>query len=347
MKKPGTARGFLAACLILALALVASLCLGAASLSPLQVLRALGSRLGLVAQTEDPQALMAVTIVWDLRLARTLLAGVAGAALGAAGAVLQGLFRNPLADPYALGVSSGAALGAVAALSLGITAPLATVTALQGLSFVCALGSALLVYMIAKVGGKRAPTASLLLAGAAVGSFLGATVSLIMTLRQRDLQRVFFWLLGGFGGKSWGDLGAALPAAAISIAFAMLLARPLDILGSGEEAASSLGLDVGRTRALAVAASALGTAAAVSAGGVIGFVGLLGPHLARLLVGPGHRRLIPASAATGAALLMVADAAARSIASPIELPVGVVTALVGAPLFLWLLSRRGPEGEGA
>jgi iron complex transport system permease protein len=345
-----------AAALLFAAALLASLCFGAAPLTPGQVVRALLSRLGGAAgpagasgaaQDSAARDFVAATIVWELRLARTLLAGVAGAALGAAGAVLQGLFRNPLADPYALGVSSGAALGAVAALSLGIASPVAAVTALQGLSFAGALGAAALVYGIARASGRRAPTAALLLAGAAVGSFLGATVSLIMTLRQRDLQRVFFWLLGGFGGKSWGDLAAALPAAAFALLVSMILARPLDILGSGEEAASSLGLDVARTRALAVAASSLGTAAAVSAGGVIGFVGLLGPHFARLLVGPGHRRLIPASAAAGAVLLMIADAAARSIAAPIELPVGVVTAILGAPLFLWLLSRRGPEGQGA
>jgi iron complex transport system permease protein len=218
--------------------------------------------------------------------------------------------------------------------------------AVQALSFAGAVGTALLVYSIARKGSRRAPTTSLLLAGTAVGSFLGAVVSLVLTLDQRDLQRVFFWLLGGFGGRGWNYLAASAPTAALSIGLGLVLARPLDIMGAGEEAASALGLDVARTRALAVAASSLGAASAVSAGGVIGFVGLLGPHLARLLVGPGHRRLIPASAAAGAALLMVADAAARSVAAPIELPVGVVTALVGAPLFLRLLARRGPAEEG-
>ena len=321
-------------------ALFGSLCLGAAPIAPQKVLAALASRFfpGVHA---DP---IAVTIVWELRLARTLVAGVSGAALGCAGAVLQGLFRNPLADPYALGVSSGASLGAVAALAFRIASPLAAVGAVQALSFAGALAAAALVWAVARSGRSRAPGASLLLAGAAIGSFLAALVSLIVTFDQRDLQRVFFWLLGGFGGKSWTDLAAALPGTTVSILIALALARPLDIMGAGEEAASSLGLDVGRTRALAVASSSLGAAAAVSAGGVIGFVGLLGPHLARLLVGSGHRRLIPASAATGAALLMVADAVARSIAAPLELPVGIVTALVGAPLFLRLLARRGPSG---
>ncbi|HTX73333.1 MAG TPA: iron ABC transporter permease [Rectinemataceae bacterium] len=328
------------AVLLFVAALFGSLCLGAAPIAPGTVLRALGSRFfrGVLA---DP---MAVTIVWELRLARTLVAGVSGAALGCAGAVLQGLFRNPLADPYALGVSSGASLGAVVALALRITAPLVATGAVQVSAFVGALAAAAIVWAVAGIGLSRASTASLLLAGAAVGSFLGALVSLVVTFDQGDLQRVFFWLLGGFGGKSWPDLVAVLPGAAISIAVGMALARPLDILGAGEEAAASLGLEVRRTRALAVSAAALGAAAAVSVGGIIGFVGLLGPHFARLLVGSGHRRLIPAAAASGAALLMAADAAARSIAVPLELPVGIVTALVGAPLFLYLLVRRGPSG---
>lgn len=335
-----TALGAGAALLVFLFALLGSLCLGAAPISPAKVLAALASRI-LPGAAVDP---VTVTIVWELRLARSLVAAVSGAALGCAGAVLQGLFRNPLADPYALGVSSGASLGAVGALALRIASPLAAIGAVEGFSFLGALAASALVWSVARMGQSRAPTVSLLLSGAAIGAFLGAVVSLIVTFDQRDLQRVFFWLLGGFGGRSWPDLVAALPATSVSFVLALSLARPLDILGAGEEAAASLGLDVGRARALAVASAALGAAAAVSVGGVIGFIGLLGPHLARLLVGSGHRRLIPASAATGAALLMIADAAARSVAAPLELPVGIVTALVGAPLFLRLLVKRGPTG---
>jgi iron complex transport system permease protein len=284
---------------------------------------------------------VAITIVWELRLARTLLAGLAGASLGAAGATLQGLFRNPLADPYSLGVSSGAALGAVLAMAVGLRSPLGSGGGIEASAFTGAILSAALVYGAARSGRRTAATTALLLAGAAVGSFLSAAVSLIVSLNDRDLQRVFFWLLGGFGGKSWPDLTAALVPATASILLALGLARPLDLLGAGEEAASSMGLDLRRARVLAVASSSLGAAAAVSAGGVIGFIGLIGPHIARLIVGPGHRRLIPASALAGAILLMCADAVARSVASPLELPVGVVTALVGAPLFLRLLAKRG------
>jgi iron complex transport system permease protein len=332
------------AVLALPLVLFATLCLGGSPLSPAEVARALATRFfpGVAA---DPTS---VSIVWELRLARSLIAAVAGAALAASGAVLQGLFRNPLADPYSLGVSSGASLGAVIAISFGLSSPFAShaagraaaaLGAVELCAFAGAMFSAFIVYAIARRARAAGPTAALLLAGTAVGAFVSALVSLIVSFRDRDLHEIFFWLLGGFGGKSWPDLAAAIPAAAASIVLAFVLSRPLDILGAGEEAAGSLGLDVARTRLLAVAASSLGAAAAVAVGGIIGFVGLLGPHIARLLVGPGHRRLVPASAVVGAALLAGADAIARSIASPLELPVGIVTAIIGAPLFLRLLSR--------
>lgn len=343
--------GMAVAALAVPAVLFGTLCLGGSPLPPAEVARALAARVcpGIPA---DP---VAVAIVWELRLARSLLAAVAGAALGASGAVLQGLFRNPLADPYSLGVSSGASLGAVIAISLGIGLPGAVgaagsfgaLGAVEVFAFVGAILSAVVVYAVARVAKAMGPTAALLLAGTAVGALVSAVVSLIVSLHDRDLHEVFFWLLGGFGGKGWTDLAAALPAAALCLALAFILARPLDLLGAGEEAAASLGLDVRQARRLAVATSSLGAAGAVAAGGIIGFIGLLGPHIARLLVGPGHRRLVPASAAIGAALLAAADALARSIASPLELPVGVVTAIIGAPLFLWLLARPARTGAGA
>jgi len=325
-------------------ALFGSLCAGSVTLSPVQVAEALGSKLlgpaFAAGRGVDP---VTVAIVWELRLARTLLAAVAGAALGASGAVLQGLFRNPLADPYSLGVSSGASLGAVAAIARGPAVGLSFPGATETAAFFGAIAAGALVYAVASINRRTAPTAALLLAGTAIGSFLSAFVSLIVTLNGKDLHAVFFWMLGGFGGKGWRDLATALPAAALSFIGALALARPLDILGAGEEAAGNLGLDLRLLRVLAVAASSLGAAAAVAAGGVIGFVGLLGPHFARLIVGSLHRKLIPASAAAGAILLLLADAVARSVAAPLELPVGIVTAIIGAPGFLRLLatSREG------
>ena len=322
-----------------ALALLASLCLGSVALAPGQVLSAIGAGLFGIAGADE----VTVVIVWQLRLARTILAGIAGAALGSSGAVLQGLFRNPLADPYSLGVSSGASLGAVLAIALGSKVGFAFPGSTEIAAFAGAIASSAIVYAVATSNRRAAPTAALLLSGAAVGSFLSAIVSLIVSLNDKDLHTVFFWMLGGFGGKGWADVATAFPATLVALAAAMLLARPLDVLGAGEESAGILGLNVGLLRALAVAIASLGAASAVAAGGVIGFVGLLGPHFARLIVGSLHKRLIPVSAATGAILLMLADAVARSAAAPLELPVGIVTALLGAPLFLKLLatSREG------
>ncbi|MDD3980674.1 MAG: iron ABC transporter permease [Spirochaetia bacterium] len=331
------ALGYSVLVLTAGLAFLGSLCLGSVPLSPLEVLKALGAKLFGLANV-DP---ISVAIVWQLRLARSLLAAVAGAALGASGAVLQGLFRNPLADPYSMGVSAGASLGAVIAIVAGISTGASFIGAVEISSFIGALGASFLVYMAARVSRRISPTAALLLAGAAVGSFVSAVVALIVTFNDKDLHSVFYWMLGGFGGKSWNDVATAAPAAALSLAGALFLARPLDVLAAGEETAGTLGLDVALLRRLAVITASLGAAAAVAAGGVVGFVGLLGPHFARLIVGPLHRRLIPLAAAVGAVLLMTADALARSVAAPLELPVGIVTAFIGAPVFLHLLSRTG------
>ncbi len=317
------------------LAFLGSLCLGSVSLAPLEVLKVLGAKLFGLAGVEP----ISVAIVWQLRLARSLLAAVAGAALGASGAVLQGLFRNPLADPYSMGVSAGASLGAVIAIVAGISTGVSFIGAVELFSFIGALGASFLVYIAARVSRRISPTAALLLAGAAVGSFVSALVALIVTFNDKDLHSVFYWMLGGFGGKGWKDVATAAPVAAFSLAGALFLARPLDVLAAGEETAGTLGLDVALLRRLAVLTASLGAASAVAAGGVVGFVGLLGPHFARMIVGPLHRRLIPLSAAFGAVLLMTADALARSVAAPLELPVGIVTAFIGAPVFLHLLSR--------
>jgi len=331
------ALGYLALGLSATAAFLGSLCLGSVSLTFPEVLKALGAKFfGL--QGVDP---ISMAIVWQLRLARSLLAAVAGAALSASGAVLQGLFRNPLADPYSMGVSAGASLGAVIAMVTGFSTGLSFVGAVEISSFFGALAASFLVYLTARVSRRISPTAALLLAGAAVGSFVSAVVALIVTFNDKDLHSVFYWMLGGFGGKGWKDLATAAPAAAISLAGALFLSRPLDVLAAGEETAGTLGLDVSLLRRLAALAASLGAAAAVAAGGVIGFVGLLGPHFARLIVGPLHRRLIPLSAISGAVLLMTADALARSVAAPLELPVGIVTAFIGAPVFLHLLGRTG------
>ncbi len=279
-------------------------------------------------------------VVLDLRLARALLAAVTGAALGVSGAAFQGFFRNPLADPFVIGASSGAALGAAIALILGI----GSVGFISGPSVAAFLGALLAVVLafgISRVAGDPPPAAALLLAGSALSSLFSAALSLVVLVNDRDLHKVYYWLLGGFSGTSWPDLLAALPIMALGFTVILLSSRPLDLLAFGDDAADGMGLDVRRARAIVAAGASLTAAAAVAAAGIVGFVGLVAPHAARLVVGPVHRRLVPTSALLGALLVSCADLFARTIVPPLELPVGVLTSAIGAPFFLYLLARKG------
>lgn len=338
-----TTRRYVALLLLLAVALgatfVFSLGIGAVPLTPGRVFAALGGRGDASAARTD------VIIVWDLRMARMLMAALVGAGLAAAGAAFQGLFRNPLADPFIVGASGGAALGATLAITAGLTLGGAGFGPVPLAAFVGALTAVTLVYLVAEVGGQ-APVVSLLLAGAALSTVLSALVSLLMLLNDRDLIEVFVWLMGGFSGRSWPHLWASAPYLLLGLVALWLLSRPLDALAFGEDTARSLGLPLTRARGLVVAAASLTTAAAVAAGGIIGFVGLIAPHAARLLFGSAHRRLIPASALLGALLLLLADDVARAALSPVELPVGIVTALIGGPFFLYLLKTRQDQLGG-
>lgn len=316
------------ALILLAAVLVLSLGMGSVRYSPKAVLQALGGASGAQA---DP---MAAVIVRNLRLARTLVAAAAGAALAVSGALLQGLFRNPLADPYVMGASSGASLGATLALVLVRTTGAAAAGAFLGALAAVALSGA-----AARSTARSGSSTAILLAGAAVSALCSAGVTLLVSLREQDLHTVYFWLLGSFNGKGWRELAVLGPLAAVALVAAIFLARPLDVLASGEESARSLGVDVRVLRIVTVVVASLGTAAAVAAGGIVGFVGLVGPHAARLAFGTPHRRLMPASACAGAILLVAADALARSLLAPLELPVGVLTAFAGAPFFLVLLGR--------
>lgn len=326
---------------LLAGTLVISLGLGAVSLTPGQVLGVLATRTPWGAPAER----IDVTIVWDLRLARALLAALIGAGLAAAGAAFQGLFRNPLADPFIVGASGGAALGATVAITAGLTVSGAGFGPVPLAAFVGTLLAVALVYAVAETGG-HAPAVALLLAGAALSTVLSAAVSLLMLLNDRALHEVFTWLLGGLSGRSWSHLRASTPYLLVGLVSLWLLARPLDALASGEETAQSLGLHLTQARGAVVAAASLTTAAAVAVGGIIGFVGLIAPHAARLLFGADHHRLIPASALLGALLLLLADDLARVVLAPVELPVGIVTALLGGPFFLYLLKTRQSELGG-
>ncbi|MGO9180478.1 MAG: FecCD family ABC transporter permease [Candidatus Limnocylindrales bacterium] len=281
------------------------------------------------------------TIVLQLRLPRVLAAIAVGASLALAGTALQGLLRNPLADPYVLGTASGAALGAALGVLVPVRGLILGFGLLQGLAFAGALGAVIVVYRLSRTGPLSSMT-GVLLTGYAVGSLLAAGLAITMWLSGDNLRQIFFFLLGGFDGVAWPQLAAALPAMLLGGALLLTRGRALNALLLGEETAAHLGLDVRRERVLLLAAASLVTAASVAIAGLIGFVGLVVPHVVRLVVGPDGRSVLPLSAIWGGAFLAACDLLARI---PGDIPVGVVTALLGAPFFLWILrrSRSGYE----
>ncbi|MEN3203555.1 MAG: iron chelate uptake ABC transporter family permease subunit [Atribacterota bacterium] len=276
------------------------------------------------------------TILFAIRLPRVLLSFLVGGGLSLGGAVLQGVFQNPLVDPYILGVSSGAAFGAVVAILSGIYFGLFTVPLC---AFLSALGTVFFVFRLARVGRKM-PLEVLLLAGLAVGFFFSALISLGMFLSGENLHQVVFWTMGGFWGRSWGNVGMVLPFFAVGVPVLLSFGRELNAFLLGEKVAESLGIDVERTKRLLLSVVALLVASCVATSGVIGFVGLVVPHVLRLLGFQDHRKLLPLSLCVGGVVLLLADTLARSIIHPAELPVGVVTSLLGAPFFVYLLRQR-------
>jgi iron complex transport system permease protein len=318
--------------LLLGASLLVSLCLGAVTLTPAQVWAALTG--------SDGGEGTAAVIVRDLRLPRALLAALVGGGLAAAGTAFQALFRNALADPYVIGASSGAALGATLALTFGLTAGVAGLGPLPLAAFAGALVAVMLALLLAE-GAGPASVASLLLAGTALGAMFSAAVSFLLLWRDQPWFQVFNWLLGSLSGRTWAHVAIAWPYLLGCFGALWLMARPLDALTGGDEAALALGLPVRRVRLLVIAAATLAAAVAVAASGIIGFVGLMAPHGARLLFGAGHRRLLPVSALLGALLLVWSDLVARLVLAPVEVPVGIVTAALGGPFFLFLLRRRG------
>jgi iron complex transport system permease protein len=280
-------------------------------------------------------------ILFQIRLPRLIMAAAVGAALAVAGAAFQGFFRNSLADPFVIGVSSGAALGAALALTAGWTGSFLGLSLQSLCAFTGAITAVLLAFAISHTGGNPPPAMALLLGGTALSAFFSALLALVTVLKDRALHQVYYWLLGSLGGVSWTEAVSVIPMMAAGCLVVFLCARPLDLLIQGEEVAESLGVSAGRARFIAALGASLAAAAAVAAAGVIGFVGLVAPHGARLFTGPGHRRLLPAAAIGGALLTLLADTAARNLTAPMELPIGIVTSLGGAPFFIYLLIRYG------
>jgi iron complex transport system permease protein len=267
-----------------------------------------------------------------------LLAGTVGMALSVAGATYQGLFRNPLADPYLIGVAQGSALGAVIGFLLPVTGMGATYGLIPALAFAGALASVMVVYSLARVG-KTLPMSTLILAGVALGALLGAVVA-YLTITSAQMRSIMFWLSGSFSLSRWSELQVVLPITLVGSCFIMLFGRPLNIMQLDEEQAQQLGVNVERLKLVLLVIATLVTAAAVSFVGIIGFVGIIIPHAVRLIWGPDYRFLMPLSMLCGAIFLILGDLLARTMLAPSEIPIGVITALAGAPFFLYLLRRK-------
>ncbi|MGA9047934.1 MAG: iron chelate uptake ABC transporter family permease subunit [Dehalococcoidia bacterium] len=276
------------------------------------------------------------TILFDIRLPRILMAGLVGAALAVSGAAYQGMFRNPLADPYLTGISQGAALGAVAGflLPLGIPAALIPVLAFAG-ALICVIA----VYSIARTG-KTLPMTTVILGGVAIGAFLASITSYLIIISGDRLHGIIFWLLGNFSLADWWSVAIMTPYILAGVIVILVFARPLNIMQLDEEQAQQLGINVERVKIVVLAAATIATAAAVCFCGVIGFVGIIVPHALRLVFGPDYRLLLPMSLFTGAGFLILADTAARTALAPTEIPVGIITALIGAPFFLYILTQK-------
>jgi iron complex transport system permease protein len=284
-------------------------------------------------------------IIYDIRLPRVILGILIGAALAVSGAVMQGLFRNPLADPGLVGVSAGAGLGAISVIVLGTTslAPFVALLGIYALPFAAFLGGLATTLILYRVATRRGQTsiATMLLAGIALGAMAGAFSGVLVYIADdRQLRDLTFWGLGSLAGATWTKIAAAAPIIVVALLTAPFLARGLNGLSLGEATAHHLGVPVQRLKNVAIVAVAAAVGSAVAVSGGIGFVGIVVPHLLRLLIGPDNRYLLPASALLGACLLLAADAVARTIVAPAELPIGIVTAAVGAPFFLWILLRR-------
>jgi len=279
------------------------------------------------------------TIILNIRIPRVLLAALVGAALSSVGVAFQGMFKNPMADPYIIGISSGAALGATVIIISGINIALFGISSISIGAFIGSVTSTFLVYFISKVKNK-VPVSTLLLSGIAIGQFFTAIMSFLMVVYSKDVTKIIFWTLGSFSAKSWDQLGPISIPIIVSILILNFFARDLNVMLMGEESAQSLGIEVEKLKIIILGLSAFITAMAVSVSGIIGFVGLIIPHIVRLLVGPDHRILLPVSAFVGGIFMILADTISRTIISPTEIPVGIITALFGGPFFIYLLRKK-------
>lgn len=335
-------RALLISFAVLAVTLILSVAVGPIFIPPGTVLSLLAEKLGgtaLPAQATETFS----TILFQIRLPHALLILLTGAALAGSGASYQGLFRNPLADPYLIGVAAGAGLGAVIAMSIHWPADLLGLYVIPAAAFAGALTTVLIVYSLARFG-RSLPTTTLILAGVAISSFATSVTSFLMLRSNEELRRATGWLLGGSLMSGWQPVVAVLPYVALGLGVLLTSGHALNVLQFGEEQASQMGLPAERVKFMLILAASLTAASAVAFSGIIGFIGLIVPHLVRLLWGADYRRLIPLSIISGGSALLIADLLSRVVLAPQIVPVGIVTALAGAPFFLWVLRRAKNQG---
>jgi len=324
---------FISSFIFLLFALFLSLVIGSVFLSPAELWEVLMGR-----GTE-----ISTSILWKIRLPRTILIALTGAALGGSGATYQGLFRNPLADPFLIGVASGAGLGAVIAMSIQWPYSFWGLMAIPMAAFIAALLTVFIVYTLARVG-RTIPTTNLILAGVAFSSFATSLTSFLMLRSTNEVRRALGWLLGGASQSGWTAILAITPYLIIGLGILLVSGHTLNLLQFGDDQAQQLGLNVTRSKRILLISSSLATAAAVAFSGIIGFIGLIVPHILRLWGSADYRKLIPLSILGGATALLVSDVIARIVLAPQEIPVGIITSLAGAPFFLWVLRHSKNQG---
>ncbi|WP_210367139.1 iron ABC transporter permease [Bacillus sp. REN3] len=332
---------YIAASSFLVTAMLLGISIGTVSIPVPAIIRIIGAGIfGMQGEGIDP---MQTSIVMEIRLPRVILAGLVGASLAVAGAAFQGLLRNPLADPYTLGVSSGASIGAVITLFFGISLPVVQSFTLPVLSILFAFATVLFVLFFARRVDRLMRVETIILTGIILSSFLGAFISLMIALSGEELRQIIGWLLGSVSMRGWEYIKIILPFLIIGSIILFANTRELNAMSFGEERAQHLGVNVEKRKLMILLSGSLLTGSAVAVSGTIGFVGLVIPHLARILWGPDHKHLLPLSVLVGSGFLILADLVSRTIIAPSELPIGVITALIGAPVFALILMRNRRE----
>jgi iron complex transport system permease protein len=334
---------YMLAAAFLVTAMLLGISIGTVSVPAWDIIQIIGAEIFRLTPSQDP---MHANIVLNIRLPRVILAGLVGASLAIAGAAFQGLLRNPLADPYTLGVSSGASVGAVITLFFGISLPFAGLFTLPLFSILFSFITIFAVLLFARKIESSMKVETIILTGIIFSSFLGSLISLMIALTGEELRQIIGWLLGSVSMRGWAYIKIIFPFFVIGSVLLLINSRELNAMSFGEERAQHIGVNVHKRKMIILIAGSILTGAAVAVSGTIGFVGLVIPHLTRLLWGPDHVHLLPLSIFTGAGFLILADLAARTIISPTELPIGVITALVGAPVFGIILMNRRSERRG-